>query len=260
MRQLLLLLLPLPAAMGMGMVVRLPFCLRVPVESEVGVMTVRVSVVMIMPVRRRRIGRLFKPALFADFLGPSNGVVERVALARGVRGKTFDRILVHVAGQRDLRVLHAQRSWVTRVLARGRHRVIGFPAHAMRNGKRGDDPGSLSATVRTGFFRLCLTQGTEFFKDDVTGRAVVFVEWHADTSPLLNGGWRVGQLIPVFRVVRDPDRTLVQIPNGPQALDGQRRGRGVGVQRHPGQGVELFAQMEGVADQENGTIRQTHMQ
>ena len=88
--------------MGTGRVVRLPFCLRVPVEPEVGVMAMRVSVVVIVPMRCRCIGRLFEPALFADFFGPRNRVVKRIALPRGVRGKTFDRILIHMAGQRDL--------------------------------------------------------------------------------------------------------------------------------------------------------------
>ena len=129
MRRLLLPLLPLSVAVGMGMVVRMPFCLRVSVKPEVGVMTVRMSVVVVVVVsmRCRCIGRLLEAALFADFLGPSNGVVKLAALACGVRGKTFDRILIHMAGQRDLRVLHAQGAWITRVLARGRHRVIGSP-------------------------------------------------------------------------------------------------------------------------------------
>ena len=76
--RLLLPLLPLSVAVGMGMVVRsgVPFCLCVPVEPEVGVMTVRVSVVVIVPVRRRCIGGLFEAALFAGFFGLSNGVVE----------------------------------------------------------------------------------------------------------------------------------------------------------------------------------------
>ena len=178
--RLLLPLLPWPVRMGMGMIVRRPFCLRVSVKSEVCVMTVRMPVVVIVPVRRRCIGGLFEPVLFSDFLGLSNGVVKLIALPRSVRGKTFNRILIHVAGQRDLRMLHAQGAWVLRVLARGRHRVMGLPAHALRDGKRGDNPGSLSATARTGFFRPCLTQRAEFFKDDVTGRAVVFVEWHGD--------------------------------------------------------------------------------
>ena len=101
----------------MVMVVRLPFCLRVPVESEVGVMAMRVSMVVIVPMRCRCIGRLFEPALFADFFGLRNRVVKLVTLARSVRSKTFDRILIHVAGQWDLRMLHAQGSWITRILA-----------------------------------------------------------------------------------------------------------------------------------------------
>ena len=196
--------------------------LRLAMESEVGVRTVRMPVVVIVPMRRRCIRGLFEPALCADFFGLRNRVVKRVALARGVRGKTFDRILIHVAGQRDLRMLHAQGSWITRVLVRGNHRIIGFSARAMGDGKRGDDPGRFFPTARTPFFRMGLTQGAEFLKDSVTWQAVVFVEWHSGTSSLLNRGWGVWQLSPVFRVVRDPDRTLVQVPNGPQALDGQR--------------------------------------
>ena len=60
------------------MVGRLPFCLRVPVEPEVGVMAMRVSVVVVVPMRCRGIGRLFQPALFADFFGLRNGVVKRI--------------------------------------------------------------------------------------------------------------------------------------------------------------------------------------
>ena len=60
------------------MVGRLPFCLRVPVEPEVGVMAMRMSVVVIVAMRCRGIGRLFQPALFADFLGPGNRVVKHI--------------------------------------------------------------------------------------------------------------------------------------------------------------------------------------
>ncbi len=60
-------------------------------------MTVRM--LMVMTMRRRRMGGLFKSTLFADFLGPSNGVVELGILARGVHGKTFDR--THPSMRRD---------------------------------------------------------------------------------------------------------------------------------------------------------------
>ena len=211
----------------MVMVVRLPFCLRVPVEPEVGVMAMRVSVVVIVPMRCRCIGGLLEPALFADFFGLRNGVVKRVALADGVRGKTLNRIFIHVAGQRDLRVLHAQGAWITRILARGGHRIIGFSAHAVRNGKRGDYPGSFSAAVGTGFLRFCLTQGTQFLKDDGTGRAVVFVKWHADISSLPHGftQWRLARGATHPQSSGSCEIQTVhscRSQNGPQALDGQR--------------------------------------
>ena len=41
-------------------------------------MAMRMSVVVIVPMRCRGIGRLFQPALFADFLGLRNGVVKRI--------------------------------------------------------------------------------------------------------------------------------------------------------------------------------------
>ena len=87
--------------------------LRLAMESKVCVMTMRVSMVVIMPMRRRCIRGLFEPALFSYFFGLSDGIVKLVAVSRCMRGKTFDRILIHVAGQRDLRMLHAQGAWIT---------------------------------------------------------------------------------------------------------------------------------------------------
>ena len=87
--------------------------LRLAMESKVCVMTMRVSMVVIMPMRRRCIRGLFESALFADLFGLSDGIVKLVAVSRCMRGKTFDRILIHVAGQRDLRMLHAQGAWIT---------------------------------------------------------------------------------------------------------------------------------------------------
>ena len=87
--------------------------LRLAMESKVCVMTMRVSMVVIMPMRRRCIRGLFESALFSYFFGLSDGIVKLVAATRCMRGKTFDRILIHVAGQRDLRMLHAQGAWIT---------------------------------------------------------------------------------------------------------------------------------------------------
>ena len=87
-------------------------------------------------------------------------------------------------------MLHAQGAWIMRVLARGGHRIIGFSAHAMRNGKRGGlSAGAFLPQSGQGFFVFASPKGTQFLKDDVTGRAVVFVEWHADISLLTQ--WRL---------------------------------------------------------------------
>src|SRR5262249_15486627 len=88
-----------------------------------------------------------------------------------------------VAGERDLRVLHAQRPWVLWLLCRRCRFSVMMAMNARCDSKGGDDAGRPSTTLRTRLLLRCLAQRRQHFESEIARRAVVFVEWH--TAPLV---------------------------------------------------------------------------
>ena len=75
--------------------------------TKVAVRTMRVSVVMLVPMRRRRVFWLRKATLFAHLLRFSHLVVKCIPTPGCVRGKALHGMFIHMACQWNLRMLHA---------------------------------------------------------------------------------------------------------------------------------------------------------
>ena len=138
---------------------------------------------MVVAMRWGRDHRFRNPTLFADLYLFGRLIIVLVASPLGVSDEPSQRGLIHVAGERNLRVAHAQRPRVLRLLYRSCRLAVMMAVAAGRDGKGRDDAGCTTATFRTRLLLRCLAQRRQHFESEIARRAVVFVEWH--TAPLI---------------------------------------------------------------------------
>jgi hypothetical protein len=120
--------------------------------------TMAAKVMMVVPMRWRRDYRVRNPALLADLHLLGRFVIVFVASSLGVRGESSQRGLIHVAGERDLRVAHAQRSRVLRLLCYHCCLSIMMAIGPGSDGEGGNNTGRPSTALRTWLLLRRLTQ------------------------------------------------------------------------------------------------------
>ncbi len=169
--------------MAVAMLRSMPATMRLSVPLSHRVAAGVTLMAMVVAMRWRRDNRFRNPTLFARLRLFGCLVIVLVAPPLGVSDEQPQRGLIHVAGERDLRVAHAQRPRVLRLLYRSCRLAVMMAVAAGRDGKGRDDAGCTTATFRTRLFLGCLVQRRQHFESEIARRAVVFVEWH--TAPLI---------------------------------------------------------------------------
>ena len=176
--------------------VRVGFALRMAVAMLMGVsvpmiltgLSHRVAagvtlMAMVVAMRWGRDHRFRNPTLFARLRLFGRLVIVLVASPLGVSDEPPQRGLIHVAGERDLRIAHAQWPRVLRLPRHSCRLAVMLAVAARGDGKGGDDAGCTTATLRTRLLLRCFVQRRQHFESEIARRAVVFVEWH--TAPLV---------------------------------------------------------------------------
>jgi hypothetical protein len=122
---------------------------------------------MVVTMRWGSDHRFRNPALFADLRLFGRLVIVLIASSLGVSDEPSQRWLIHVAGERDLRITHAQRPRVMRLLCRCCRLAVMMAVAAGRDGKGGDDTGRTTTTLRTRLLLRGLTQRRQHFEGEV---------------------------------------------------------------------------------------------
>ncbi len=174
---------PLGVRVGFSLCMAVAMLMGLPVPLSHGVAAGVTLMAMVVAMRWRRDDRFRNPTLFARLRLFGRLIIVLVAPPLGVSDEPSQRGLIHVAGERDLRVAHAQWPRVLRLLYRSCRLAVMLAVAAGRDSKGRDDAGCTTATLRTRLFFGCLAQRRQHFESEIARRAVVFVEWH--TAPLI---------------------------------------------------------------------------
>src|SRR6266571_4381438 len=161
--------------MGVPMIVAMLVLLGHRMPTQVAAMVVTMS--------RRRDRRFGNPALLAGLRLLRRLVVILVAPPLGMRNKPPQRGFVHVTRERNLRVLHARRPRVARLLRDDRRFTLTMVVSARSDGKGRDNAWCPSSTFRAWLLLRRLAQRGQYLEGQVARRAMVFIEWH--TAPFV---------------------------------------------------------------------------